>query len=59
MALAVLALTVALAPAGAQAQDAGPWQTYDTSGGEWRSYAGDVKGTKYSPLDQIRRQQLF
>ena len=31
----------------------GPWQTYDTSTGEWRSYAGDVKGTKYSPLDQI------
>ena len=22
-------------------------------GGEWRSYAGDVRGTKYSPLDQI------
>ena len=54
MAVAVLiALTVALTAAGAQAQDAGPWQTYDTSGGEWRSYAGDVKGTKYSPLDQI------
>ena len=50
---ALLALTLALAPTGAQAQDAGPWQTYDTSGGEWRSYAGDVKGTKYSPLDQI------
>ena len=50
---ALLALTLALAPTGAQAQDAGPWQTYDTSGGEWRSYAGDVKGTKYSPLEQI------
>ena len=50
---ALIALMLALAPAGAQAQDAGPWQTYDTSGGEWRSYAGDVKGTKYSPLDQI------
>ena len=34
----------------AQAQ---PWQTYDTSNGEWRSYAGDVGGKKYSPLDQI------
>ena len=22
-------------------------------GGEWRSYAGEVSGTKYSPLDQI------
>ena len=31
----------------------GPWQTYDTSNGEWRSYAGDVGGKKYSPLDQI------
>ena len=31
----------------------GPWQTCDTSGGEWRSYAGDVRGTKYSPPDQI------
>ena len=31
----------------------GPWQTYDTSNGEWRSYAGDIGGTKYSPLDQI------
>jgi quinoprotein glucose dehydrogenase len=30
-----------------------PWQTYDTSNGEWRSYAGDVGGKKYSPLDQI------
>ncbi len=24
-----------------------------TANGEWRSYAGDVWGTKYSPLDQI------
>jgi quinoprotein glucose dehydrogenase len=24
-----------------------------TTNGEWRSYAGDVWGTKYSPLDQI------
>ena len=31
----------------------GPWQTYGTEDGEWRSYAGDVAGTKYSPLDQI------
>ena len=36
-----------------QEGDAGPWQTYDTSDGEWRSYAGDVGGKKYSPLDQI------
>ena len=32
---------------------AGPWQTYGTENGEWRSYAGDIAGTKYSPLDQI------
>ena len=31
----------------------GPWQSYGTENGEWRSYAGDVAGTKYSPLDQI------
>ena len=31
----------------------GRWQTYDTSNGEWRSYAGDIGGRKYSPLDQI------
>jgi quinoprotein glucose dehydrogenase len=38
---------------GTTAADAQPWQTYDTSNGEWRSYAGDIRGTKYSPLDQI------
>ena len=37
----------------AQDRDTGPWQTYDTSNGEWRSYAGDIGGKKYSPLDQI------
>src|SRR5215468_7232429 len=26
---------------------------YTTKNGEWPSYTGDVKGTKYSPLDQI------
>ena len=41
-------------PAHAQQDTApGPWQTYDTSDGEWRSYAGDIGGRKYSPLDQI------
>ena len=29
------------------------WQEYGTGNGEWRSYAGDIAGTKYSPLDQI------
>ena len=52
----LLTLTLlAVAPV-AQAQpggSTGPWQTYDTSNGEWRSYAGDIGGKKYSPLDQI------
>ncbi len=26
---------------------------YGSVGGEWRSYGGDVGGTKYSSLDQI------
>ena len=50
----LLALLAAVAAANAQpGETAGPWQTYDTSNGEWRSYAGDIRGTKYSPLDQI------
>ncbi len=55
VAIPLLALLAATAPT-AHAQPgeaAGSWQTYDTSEGEWRSYAGDVRGTKYSPLDQI------
>ncbi len=50
-----LAVLLCAAPA-AHAQTettGGPWQTYDTSNGEWRSYAGDIGGKKYSPLDQI------
>ena len=31
----------------------GPWQDYGTENGEWRSYAGDIAGTKYSPLARI------
>src|SRR5438477_2518606 len=30
-----------------------PSYTYTTKSGEWPSYTGDVKGSKYSPLDQI------
>ena len=53
--IAVLTLLVCgLSTAQAQPSGAGgPWQTYDTSNGEWRSYAGDIGGKKYSPLDQI------
>ena len=48
------AVLAALAPAGgAHAQSDGPWQTYGTENGEWRSYAGNIAGQKYSPLDQI------
>ncbi|MYH27256.1 MAG: hypothetical protein F4137_00005, partial [Acidobacteria bacterium] len=52
--LLLAALLWAVPPAHAQQDTApGPWQTYDTSDGEWRSYAGDIGGKKYSPLDQI------
>ncbi len=47
---AIFVLTFSVVSSTAHAQ---PWQTYDTSNGEWRSYAGDIRGTKYSPLDQI------
>ena len=47
-------LTIGSGLAAAQSESAGrQWQTYDTSNGEWRSYAGDIGGTKYSPLAQI------
>ena len=39
-------------------RSADPWQTYGTSNGEWRSYAGDIAGTKYSPLDQINAENF-
>ena len=50
-AAAVVAL-VSDAP-GLHAQQDGAWQSYGTKNGEWRSYAGDIAGTKYSPLTQI------
>ena len=46
-------LVACLIPALGSTAGAQPWQTYDTSNGEWRSYAGDIGGKKYSPLDQI------
>ena len=42
----VAALVIAAASMSAQ---------YGTTKGEWRSYAGDPGSTKYSPLDQINR----
>ena len=53
MTLLTLIAGAAATAHGQPGEAAGPWQTYDTSEGEWRSYAGDVRGTKYSPLDQI------
>ena len=44
---------VAVSVTSAHAQSTGPWQRYDTENGEWRSYAGNIAGQKYSPLDQI------
>ena len=54
--LAVALVALSCVPSAVHAQQGGatgPWQTYDTSNGEWRSYAGDIGGRKYSPLDQI------
>ena len=49
----VVTLVCVAVTAHSQDRDTGPWRTYDTSNGEWRSYAGDIGGKKYSPLDQI------
>ena len=53
LSIALLAFSVGAAVHAQTNRDTGPWQTYDMSNGEWRSYAGDIRGTKYSPLDQI------
>ncbi len=42
----VAAAAIAAAPGAAYAQ-------HGATNGEWRSYGGDLGGTKYSPLDQI------
>ena len=31
---------------------------YGAENGEWATYAGDLGGTKYSPLDQITRSNF-
>ena len=49
---AVAAATVCLDASPAAAQYGAP------AGGEWRSYAGDSGGTKYSPLDQITAENF-
>ena len=49
----LVGLALGWSPVVADAQENGPWQTYGTENGEWRSYAGNIAGQKYSPLDQI------
>jgi quinoprotein glucose dehydrogenase len=46
-------LAIAASPSTARAQQDGPWQTYGTENGEWRSYSGNIASQKYSPLEQI------
>ena len=54
LAAGLVSLALVSSPGIVRAQeDAGPWQTYGTENGEWRSYAGNIAGQKYSPLDQI------
>ncbi|MGH9784730.1 MAG: hypothetical protein ACRD88_11130, partial [Terriglobia bacterium] len=49
--LALLLPAVLLFPPPAAAQSG-------TTGGEWRAYGGDRGSTKYSPLDQINRDNV-
>src|SRR5437870_5054201 len=48
----VLLLAWAMPPVIGQAQSSAPSQ-YTTQNGEWRTYGGDLKSTRYSPLDQV------
>ncbi|MCB2092353.1 MAG: pyrroloquinoline quinone-dependent dehydrogenase, partial [Alphaproteobacteria bacterium] len=45
--LALILLAASLVSSGARAE------APDTSNGEWPYYTGDIKGSRYSPLDQI------
>ena len=49
----LLALLLLLVPVAAQLKPAGT-----SAPGEWRHYAGDIHGTKYSPLTQITKDNL-
>ena len=52
--ISLVAVLLVTSIAVAEPQDpSSTWQTYGTENGEWRSYAGDIAGTKYSPLAQI------
>jgi len=54
--LALAAATIWVA-AKVSGQSGSPY-LYTTKNGEWPSYTGDVKGTKYSPLDQITAENF-
>src|SRR5437867_13227354 len=43
--------------AGVSSQAGTPY-LYTTKNGEWPSYTGDVRGSKYSPLDQITAENF-
>jgi quinoprotein glucose dehydrogenase len=51
-ALAIVLVATIWIAARLSGQSANPY-VYTTKTGEWPSYTGDVRGTKYSPLDQI------
>jgi quinoprotein glucose dehydrogenase len=48
----VAAIAAAFVSGEGVAQSA-PARFFSTAGGEWPSYSGDTKGTRYSPLEQI------
>ena len=54
---AVLVLAFTFLPAVAHAQ-AAPRKPFSTAAGEWPSYTGDTRGSRYSPLDQITRNNF-
>jgi len=53
-----LTLVVATAAIGALAVPPAAYSQHGSDGKEWRSYGADNGGTKYSPLDQITRENV-
>lgn len=49
---------MAAAASPVHAQTAGMGWAYDTRNGEWRTYGGDLRSTRYSALDQITGQNF-
>ena len=54
LALVLMAIMILWALGRAQSVD-----SPSTARGEWPTYGGDLASSKYSPLDQIRREQLL